>query len=141
MNAPLKALDLEDPVALHARAMLEALGEDPRREGLSNTPARYATAMRYLTHIFKGQNARRVREGRHEVDHAGCLFVDRALQLIRGCTASYTNLNQYTTGDSKCLIVHEAVRPLNNKLVLQASGIWQARNFGEVIPGHTCRGL
>ncbi|HEX6529831.1 MAG TPA: GTP cyclohydrolase I FolE, partial [Burkholderiales bacterium] len=30
------------------RAMLEALGENPQREGLLQTPARYAKAMRYL---------------------------------------------------------------------------------------------
>ena len=48
MNAPLKAVHFEDPLALHVRAMLEALGENPQREGLAQTPARYAKAMRYL---------------------------------------------------------------------------------------------
>ena len=48
MNAPLKAVHFEDPLAPHVRAMLEALGEDPQREGLAQTPARYAKAMRYL---------------------------------------------------------------------------------------------
>ena len=48
MNAPLKAVHFEDPLAPHVRAMLEALGENPQREGLAQTPARYAKAMRYL---------------------------------------------------------------------------------------------
>jgi GTP cyclohydrolase IA len=48
MNAPLKALNFEDPIASQVRVMLEELGEDPRREGLQDTPARYARAMRYL---------------------------------------------------------------------------------------------
>ena len=48
MNAPLKAVHFEDPLAPHVRAMLEALGENPQREGLLQTPARYAKAMRYL---------------------------------------------------------------------------------------------
>jgi GTP cyclohydrolase I len=48
VNAPLKAVHFEDPLAPHVRAMLEALGEDPQREGLAQTPARYAKAMRYL---------------------------------------------------------------------------------------------
>jgi GTP cyclohydrolase I len=48
MNAPSRAIQVEDPIAPHARAMLEALGEDPAREGLAQTPARYAKAMRYL---------------------------------------------------------------------------------------------
>jgi len=48
VNAPLKAVHFEDPLAPHVRAMLEALGEDPQREGLLQTPARYAKAMRYL---------------------------------------------------------------------------------------------
>ena len=48
MNAPLKAVHFEDPIAPHVRALLEELGEDVRREGLAQTPARYARAMRYL---------------------------------------------------------------------------------------------
>ena len=48
MNAPLKAVHFEDPVATHIRSVLEDLGEDPNREGLAQTPARYARAMRYL---------------------------------------------------------------------------------------------
>jgi GTP cyclohydrolase I len=48
VNAPLKAVHFEDPLAAHVRAMLEALGENPQREGLLQTPARYAKAMRYL---------------------------------------------------------------------------------------------
>ena len=48
MNAPLKSVHFEDPLAPHVRAMLEALGENPQREGLLQTPARYAKAMRYL---------------------------------------------------------------------------------------------
>lgn len=49
MNAPLKAVHFEDPIAPHIRTVLEALGEDTGREGLAQTPARYAKAMRFLT--------------------------------------------------------------------------------------------
>lgn len=48
MTAPLRAIHVEDPITPQVRAMLEALGEDPAREGLAQTPARYAKAMRYL---------------------------------------------------------------------------------------------
>ena len=48
MNAPLKQVHFEDPIAAQVRSMLEALGENPEREGLEQTPARYAKAMRYL---------------------------------------------------------------------------------------------
>ena len=37
------------PIAPHVRAMLEALGEDPQREGLLKTPERVEKAMRFLT--------------------------------------------------------------------------------------------
>jgi GTP cyclohydrolase IA len=36
-------------IAPHIRAMLQALGEDPDREGLQKTPERVAKAMRFLT--------------------------------------------------------------------------------------------
>jgi len=54
MNAPSQKLHLlpdyrEDPIAPHVAAMLSHLGEDLGREGLLETPKRYAKAMRYLT--------------------------------------------------------------------------------------------
>ncbi len=39
----------EDPLETHVRDILAALGEDPAREGLERTPARVATAWRFLT--------------------------------------------------------------------------------------------
>ena len=38
-----------DSLEAHVRAILEALGEDPDREGLANTPARVAKAWTFLT--------------------------------------------------------------------------------------------
>jgi GTP cyclohydrolase I len=40
------------PAAPHVRAMLEALGEDPDREGLRKTPERVEKALRFLTHGY-----------------------------------------------------------------------------------------
>lgn len=48
MSALLKAVRLEDPVAAGIREILGSLGEDVQREGLAQTPARYAKAMRFL---------------------------------------------------------------------------------------------
>ncbi len=39
----------EPTIAEHTRHVLELLGEDPRREGLIKTPARYENALRYIT--------------------------------------------------------------------------------------------
>jgi GTP cyclohydrolase I len=38
-----------DPLKSHMEQILRLLGEEPRREGLQDTPKRYAKAMRYLT--------------------------------------------------------------------------------------------
>jgi GTP cyclohydrolase IA len=75
MNAPLKALNFEDPVAVHARAMLEELGEDPRRQGLSNTPARYARAMRYLAGGYTSDVATVVGNGVFAAEGEGVVVV------------------------------------------------------------------
>jgi GTP cyclohydrolase I len=48
MTALLKAVHFEDPIAPHVREVLGHLGEDVEREGLAQTPSRYAKAMRYL---------------------------------------------------------------------------------------------
>jgi GTP cyclohydrolase I len=40
-------------IAPHVRAMLEALGEDPQREGLLKTPERVEKAMRFLTQGYE----------------------------------------------------------------------------------------
>lgn len=39
----------KDPIEALVRAQLEALGEDPKRDGLQRTPHRVAKAMRFLT--------------------------------------------------------------------------------------------
>jgi GTP cyclohydrolase I len=40
---------VDEPMAEHVKSILEALGEDPSREGLVQTPQRAAKALRYLT--------------------------------------------------------------------------------------------
>jgi GTP cyclohydrolase I len=49
MSALLKTVVPNDPIAAHVGAILGELGEDVRRGGLADTPARYAKALRYLT--------------------------------------------------------------------------------------------
>jgi GTP cyclohydrolase I len=43
----------EAPIAPMIRGVLEALGEDPRREGLAQTPERVQKALRFLTSGYK----------------------------------------------------------------------------------------
>ena len=47
--AKLLAAPPADALAAHYRAALQAIGEDPRREGLRDTPQRAAKAFRFLT--------------------------------------------------------------------------------------------
>lgn len=75
MNAPLKALNFEDPIAPHVRALLKELGEDPRREGLSNTPERYAKAMRYLAGGYASALASVVGNGVFAAEGQGVVVV------------------------------------------------------------------
>ena len=42
-----------NPIAPHVRAMLQALGEDPEREGLLKTPERVEKALRFLTQGYQ----------------------------------------------------------------------------------------
>lgn len=46
--------DETDPIEAMVATMIEALGEDPRREGLLKTPARVARSMRFLTGGYAG---------------------------------------------------------------------------------------
>src|SRR5579885_1062301 len=48
-SAVVKMPAAEPTIAEHTRHVLELLGEDPRREGLIKTPARYENALRYIT--------------------------------------------------------------------------------------------
>ncbi|MCU0671034.1 MAG: GTP cyclohydrolase I, partial [Myxococcota bacterium] len=45
----MKRHESSDPIEAMVASMIEALGEDPRREGLKKTPARVARSMRFLT--------------------------------------------------------------------------------------------
>ncbi len=44
--------DSVDPIDPLVESLLKELGEDPGREGLQRTPARFAKSMRYLTHGY-----------------------------------------------------------------------------------------
>lgn len=41
--------NIREALALHTEAILSALGEDPKREGLAKTPERVAKALRFMT--------------------------------------------------------------------------------------------
>jgi GTP cyclohydrolase I len=47
--APPRPATSADGIAPHVRAMLEAIGEDPRRDGLLKTPDRVERSLRFLT--------------------------------------------------------------------------------------------
>ena len=85
MNAPLKAVHLEDPIAPHVRAMLKELGEDPGREGLAQTPARYAKALRYLASGYTLDLASVVGDGVFESEGEGGTVVVRDIEFHSLC--------------------------------------------------------
>ena len=75
MNTPLKAVHFEGQVSTHVRSILEELGEDPRREGLAQTPARYAKAMRFLAGGYAGSVEAVVGNGVFAAEGAGAVVV------------------------------------------------------------------
>ena len=73
MNMPVETLD--DPIAAHAHAMIEHLGEDPRRPGLVETPKRFANAMRFLTGGYEAEPRDVVGGGLFEAEGEGMVLV------------------------------------------------------------------
>ena len=66
---------LADPIVPHAAAMIESLGEDPRRPGLADTPRRFAKAMRYLTEGYEAEPRDVVGTGLFPAEGEGMVLV------------------------------------------------------------------
>lgn len=64
--------------------MLELLGEDPRREGLSNTPARVTRSLRWLTQGYDMNLADVVGKGVFDEPHESMVLV-RDIELYSMC--------------------------------------------------------
>lgn len=62
------------------RTLLECVGEDPDREGLLDTPSRYAKALMFFT---KGYQA--------NVDDIGEIYIPRSLSPHRNPTTSFVS--------------------------------------------------
>jgi GTP cyclohydrolase I len=75
MSAALRAIHLEDPIAAHVRAILGQLGENVHREGLAQTPERYAKAMRYLTGGYESDVESVVGNGVFQAEGDGVVLV------------------------------------------------------------------
>ena len=75
MNAPLKSVHFEDPIAPHVRAILAEVGEDASREGLRDTPTRYAKALRYLTAGYDADISSVVGNGIFAAEGSGAVLV------------------------------------------------------------------
>ena len=73
MNMPVETL--VDPIAAHAATLIANLGEDPRREGLRDTPARYAKAMRFLTGGYEAEPRDVVGNGIFPAEGEGAVLV------------------------------------------------------------------
>lgn len=73
MNMPVETL--ADPLAAHARAMLEHLGEDLQRPGLADTPRRFAGALRFLTAGYEAEPEDVVGSGIFDAEGEGVVLV------------------------------------------------------------------
>ena len=76
MSAVLKNLPTrEDPIAAHVQAIVGHLGEDPGRQGLRDTPKRFAKAMRALTAGYENDAASVVGNGIFAAEGDGVVLV------------------------------------------------------------------
>ncbi|HJQ12535.1 MAG TPA: GTP cyclohydrolase I, partial [Gemmatimonadaceae bacterium] len=66
------------------RRELELLGEDPKREGLINTPSRVARAMKYLTQGYSSSAKEVVGTGIFKEEHDNMIMV-RDIELYSMC--------------------------------------------------------
>jgi len=66
------------------RRELELIGEDPRREGLLNTPERVAKAMKFLTEGYNSSAEEVVGDGIFEEEHDNMIMV-RDIELYSLC--------------------------------------------------------
>ncbi|MBD1428839.1 MULTISPECIES: GTP cyclohydrolase I FolE [Sphingobacterium] len=64
-----------DRIANHYTDILEALGENPRREGLIKTPERVAKALQFLTHGYDIDAAEVLRSAMFEEDYSQMVVV------------------------------------------------------------------
>lgn len=64
-----------DRIASHYQDILEALGEDPNREGLLKTPQRVAKALQFLTHGYEKDPAAVLRSAMFEEDYSQMVVV------------------------------------------------------------------
>ena len=69
---------------LLVRRQLEILGEDPEREGLVRTPARVASALKWLTQGYASSAEKVVGEGIFEEEHDNMIMV-RDIELYSMC--------------------------------------------------------
>jgi len=71
----LEPKEADKPVAPYITGMLDALGEDPRREGLLQTPHRVEKAMRFLTSGYTTDIAKIVNKAIFEVKYDEMVIV------------------------------------------------------------------
>jgi len=64
-----------DRIATHYKDILEAIGEDPKREGLIKTPERVAKALQFLTHGYDIDAAQVLRSAMFEEDYSQMVVV------------------------------------------------------------------
>lgn len=74
----------KESVARHVHAILEALGEDPSREGLRRTPQRVAEAYRYLLQGYS-QNAQEILESAVFEGNYNQLVLVKDIELFSLC--------------------------------------------------------
>jgi GTP cyclohydrolase I len=76
--------DEEQAIAPHIREILRALGEDPGREGLANTPARVDQALRFLTSGYKMDIRKIVNRALYDVKYDEMVVV-RDIEFFSMC--------------------------------------------------------
>ena len=67
--------DQPDPIEGHIESILEALGEDPARDGLLKTPSRVAKAMRFFTKGYEQDPAEILTGALFDVDYDEMVLV------------------------------------------------------------------